>query len=229
MKLLRGIKSLKLLIAMDGAWLRSTLFLLLLVIMKMQSSSGQPSIGLQGQVQNLMNVSILRLQLGVDFFVAIQTFLQQKATSQHFRQERVSSATSNDISPDSVHINSDSTHQGKHQAPQFLFNQTTVQTVNKPRENDVEYELLHSFEYSEKYELKSGSKSVKGRLKLHSEFWENTIRANSFILDVVKEGYKILFMAQTTPVLLKNNASAIKHRAFVTTAINEFVRIRLRS
>ena len=203
MKLLRGIKSLKLLIAMDGAWLRSTLFLLLLVIMKMQSSSGQPSIGLQGQVQNLMNVSILRLQLGVDFFVAIQTFLQQKATSQHFRQERVSSATSNDISPDSVHINSDSTHQGKQQAPQFLFNQTTVQTVNKPRENDVEYELLHSFEYSEKYELKSGSKSVKGRLKLHSEFWENTIRANSFVLDLVKEGYKIPFMAQTTPVLLK--------------------------
>jgi hypothetical protein len=54
-----------------------------------------------------------------------------------------------------------------------------------------EYELLHSFEYSEKYDLKSGSKSVKGRLKLHSEFWENTIRANSFVLDLVKEGYKI--------------------------------------
>jgi hypothetical protein len=44
------------------------------------------------------------------------------------------------------------------------------QTVSKPREDEVEYELLHSFEYSEKYELKSGSKSVKGRLKLHSEF-----------------------------------------------------------
>jgi hypothetical protein len=37
------------------------------------------------------------------------------------------------------------------------------QTVCKPREDEVEYELLHSFEYSEKYELKSGSKSVKGR------------------------------------------------------------------
>jgi hypothetical protein len=61
-------------------------------------------------------------------------------------------------------------------------------TVSKPREDEVEYELLHSFEYSEKYDLKSGSKSVKGRLKLDSEFWENTIRANSFILDVVKEG-----------------------------------------
>ena len=113
---------------MDETWLRSTLFLLLMMIMKMQSSSGQPSIGLQGNVQNVMNVPILRLQLGVDFFVAIQTFLQQKATSQHFQQERVSSATSQDISPDSVHINSDSTHQGKNQASQFLFNQTTAQT-----------------------------------------------------------------------------------------------------
>ena len=170
--------------------------------------------------------SNLRLQLGVDLFVANQTLHQQKATSQHFQQERVSSATSQDISPGSVHINSDSTHQGKHQAPQFLFNQTTpppLPTVSKPREDEVEYKLLHSFEYSEKYELKSGSKSVKGRLKLHSKFWENTIRANSFILDVIKEGYKIPFMAQPTPVLLKNNASAIKHRAFVTTAINELL------
>jgi hypothetical protein len=47
--------------------------------------------------------------------------------------------------------------------------------------------LVNYFQYSEKCELKSGSKSVKGRLKLHSEFWENTIRANFFILDVVKE------------------------------------------
>jgi hypothetical protein len=84
---------------------------------KIQSSSGQPSIGLQGNVENLMKVPILRLQLGVDFFVANLTLHQQKATSQHFQQERVSSATSQDISPDSVHINSDSTHQGKHQAP----------------------------------------------------------------------------------------------------------------
>ena len=88
-------------------------------------------------------------------------------------------------------------------APQFLFNQTTAQTVSKPREDEVEYELFHPFEYSEKYELKSGSKSVKGRLKLHSEFWENNIRDNSFVLDLLKEGYKIPFMAQTTPVLLK--------------------------
>jgi putative NIF3 family GTP cyclohydrolase 1 type 2 len=150
-----------------------------------------------------MNIPILRLQLGVDFFVANQTLHQQKATSQHFQQERVLSSTSQDISSDSVHINSDSTHQGKHQAPQFLFNQTTAQTVSKPREDEVEYELFHPFEYSEKYELKSGSKSVKGRLKLHSEFWENNIRANSFVLDLLKEGYKIPFMAQTTPVLLK--------------------------
>lgn len=97
------------------------------------------------------------------------------------------------------------------------------QTGSKPREDEVEYELLHCFEYSEKYELKSGSKSVKARLKLLSKFWENTIRANSFILDVIKEGYKIPFMAQPTPVLLKNNTSAIKHREFVTTAINELL------
>jgi hypothetical protein len=68
----RGIRSFKLLIAMDGTRLRSNLFLLLLTIMKMQSSSGQPSIWLQGNVQNLMNVPILRLQLDVDFFVANQ-------------------------------------------------------------------------------------------------------------------------------------------------------------
>jgi hypothetical protein len=58
----------------------------------------------------------------------------------------------------------------------FIYSgRNKLQTVNKPREDDVEYELLHSFEYSEKSELKSGSKSVKGRLKLHSEFWEMSL------------------------------------------------------
>ena len=51
---------------------------------------------------------------------------QQKATSQHFQQERVSSVTSQDISPNSAHINSDSTHQGKHQVP------ISVQPDNRP-------------------------------------------------------------------------------------------------
>jgi hypothetical protein len=36
--------------------------------------------------------------------------------------------------------------------------------------------------------------SVKGKLKENLAFWKNTIEANWFILNVIKEGYRIPFI-----------------------------------
>jgi hypothetical protein len=65
--------------------------------------------------------------------------------------------------------------------------------------------------------------SAKGKLKDNLAFWENTIEANSFILSVIKEGYRIPFIENPSSVFLSYNMSARKYSKFVTTAINQLV------
>ena len=65
--------------------------------------------------------------------------------------------------------------------------------------------------------------SVKGKLKENLAFWKNTIEANWFILNVIKEGYRIPFIENPSFVFLSNNTSARKYLKFVTTAINQLI------
>ena len=65
--------------------------------------------------------------------------------------------------------------------------------------------------------------SVKGKLKENLAFWKNTIEANSFILNVIKEGYRIPFIENPSSVFLSNNTSVRKCLKFVTTAINQLI------
>jgi hypothetical protein len=51
------------------------------------------------------------------------------------------------------------------------------------------------------------------------DFWVNEIKVNCFIEDIIKNGYKIPFDTEPSPVFLKNNASAFKHSKFVSKAI----------
>ena len=65
--------------------------------------------------------------------------------------------------------------------------------------------------------------SAKGKLKEKLVFWKNTIEANSFILNVIKECYKIPFIENPSSVFLSNNTSARKYLNFFTTAINQLI------
>ncbi|MEW8542467.1 MAG: reverse transcriptase domain-containing protein [Candidatus Thiodiazotropha sp.] len=49
------------------------------------------------------------------------------------------------------------------------------------------------------------------------------LRASSFILDVILSGYKLPFTNFPTPVFLRNNFSALKHKSFVDRAIIELL------
>ena len=46
---------------------------------------------------------------------------------------------------------------------------------------------------------------VNGRLIKSFDFWKTELKANSFILDVISNGYQIPFIDEPSPVLLKNN------------------------
>ncbi len=77
-------------------------------------------------------------------------------------------------------------------------------------------------QYFEYEEGESGWISVKGRLKACHQFWKD-IDCNEFVWNIVNNGYKLPFMSLPPPIFLKNNASAIKHSQFATTAIYELL------
>jgi hypothetical protein len=65
--------------------------------------------------------------------------------------------------------------------------------------------------------------NVKGRLRDHYRFWEVTLKAPAFILDVIKNGYKIPFLEVPKSYFMKNNKSALKHSKFVSEAVAKLV------
>ena len=76
------------------------------------------------------------------------------------------------------------------------------------------------------FEIESGNSvpptrcNVKGRLRAHVIFWEDS-HALAFIIDCIKEGYKIPFYATPTGASFKYNHSALQHSEFVYEAILE--------
>ena len=64
--------------------------------------------------------------------------------------------------------------------------------------------------------------SVKGRLFKSMKFWQS-IGTLDFILDVIKEGYKIPFISTPPPKHYSNNASALREADFVDQAIAELL------
>ncbi|KAJ7330188.1 hypothetical protein OS493_022708 [Desmophyllum pertusum] len=81
--------------------------------------------------------------------------------------------------------------------------------------------------FTPSFEIESGipdsstvSLCVKERLKDHVQFWEG-INTPLFIIDCIREGYKIPFYVTPPVAAYNNNCSALKHSEFVLSAILE--------
>ncbi|XP_014680270.1 PREDICTED: uncharacterized protein LOC106820250, partial [Priapulus caudatus] len=74
------------------------------------------------------------------------------------------------------------------------------------------------------FEYEQGQKDiiVKGRLKDNVLFWQD-IGANSFVLDIIMNGYKIPFYSDPPAQFIKNNKSALKEHEFVSGAISDLL------
>lgn len=81
---------------------------------------------------------------------------------------------------------------------------------------------VHDFEIESGKSVPSTKCNVKGRLRAHVGFWED-IQAPAFIIDCIKEGYRIPFYVTPAGALFKNNHSALQHAEFVYEAILELV------
>ena len=78
------------------------------------------------------------------------------------------------------------------------------------------------------YEFTSGqpnTPSVCGRLALCYDEWVK-LGASGFILNVVRDGYKIPFVALPPPKLSSNNTSALNDTYFVSEAISDLLRTK---
>ena len=82
--------------------------------------------------------------------------------------------------------------------------------------------------FVEVFELESdrpaslGNLHVKGRLRAHAVFWEE-IYAPPFIIECIREGYKIPFYTTPLSASFTNNRSALQHAEFVCQAILELL------
>ena len=70
----------------------------------------------------------------------------------------------------------------------------------------------------------SDSVIVKGRLRINISYWES-IGTSQFILNVIRDGYKIPFYYTPSSVHLLNNKSALHNAEFVASAITELLKV----
>ena len=68
------------------------------------------------------------------------------------------------------------------------------------------------------------SPSVKGRLFLCYEFWEKTLKASNFVLNIVSNGYFLPINIQPPPFFAKNNASGLRNKHFVESEIQTYLK-----
>ena len=80
----------------------------------------------------------------------------------------------------------------------------------------------NNFDSYSDYEIGLTNIYVKGRLQNSFNFWKN-IGASDFILNVIKDGYKIPLKSEPDSVILNNNKSAAKHEKFVDTPIEDLL------
>ena len=65
--------------------------------------------------------------------------------------------------------------------------------------------------------------SVQGRLKRSILFWEIELDPSSFVLGIIRSGYRLPFIRFPPSVCMRNHQSALENPAFVSNAIEELV------
>ena len=68
----------------------------------------------------------------------------------------------------------------------------------------------------------NNNSTVKGRIRMNIKVWEK-LRASEYILQVIKEGYKLPFIKTPEFREFQNNHSAINNYNFVSTTIQELI------
>ena len=85
--------------------------------------------------------------------------------------------------------------------------------------------MLVNFDYDRnlfEFEQNSALPVLIGRLKAKLDYW-HTIGTNSFVIDIIKCGYRLPFISTPCKAHFPNNKSALDNASFVESAISELV------
>lgn len=92
---------------------------------------------------------------------------------------------------------------------------------------ETEYGSNQDLALSRFWEIEQGQVTdVQGKLRAHLSFWEHKLQPAPWIINCIKDGYKLPFRSMPKPYIRPNQASAIANREFVTQAISELVQNR---
>ena len=103
--------------------------------------------------------------------------------------------------------------------------------TQKATNTEVKYDINHfvfgdfvdTDDKNVEFEQGRNKQYVKGRLKRSIEFWKNTLKVNDFVIETIKDGYKLPLKETPIKTELRNNMSAIQNSDFVNEALKELI------
>jgi len=98
--------------------------------------------------------------------------------------------------------------------------ESLIQASNVPENSP---ETLEPIELTRCWEIETGEQieDVRGRLRANINFWQQTLEPAPWILDCIRDGYKLPLKVPPGPFLKKNQDSALKNADFVVYALRE--------
>ena len=84
--------------------------------------------------------------------------------------------------------------------------------------------ICHTTAQIEGDDTKSDTPSVKGNLSSKIVFWEKSIKASKFVLQIIEHGYRLPFISEPPPFYAQNNMSSQRNTEFVERTINLYAK-----
>ena len=115
------------------------------------------------------------------------------------------------------------------EAPICVFDvekEVTGPVLAPPKINSSRQDQNHDFSVFDQCEFDQGIEDpsgIQGKLRANFLFWRDVVRASEFVLDIIQNGYKILFRESPLPYSIENRSSALHQRSFVQGAISELL------
>ena len=91
------------------------------------------------------------------------------------------------------------------------------------QDQNHDFSVLDQCEFEQSEQGVEDSSCIQGKLRANFPFWRVVVRASEFVLDIILNGYKILFRESPLPFSIKNRSSALHRRSFVQGAISELL------
>ena len=89
------------------------------------------------------------------------------------------------------------------------------------QDQNHDFSVLDQCEFEQIEQGVEDSSCIQGKLRANFPFWRDVVRASEFVLDIILNGYKILFRESPLPFSIENRYSALHPRSFVQGAISQ--------